>query len=74
MPNTSQIFEFSLYNEEVRSLFKMGERHARFDESWADQRYIQVRAENEELAAKEVRRRYPEAKGFVYTSVVRFME
>jgi len=67
-------FEFSLYNSEVRELVLSGESHKQLDDGWSEQRYIQVRAIDEATANTEARRRYPERKGFVYTSVTRFID
>ena len=68
------IFEFSLYNSDVRELIQIGEVHSEFDDDWAEQRYIQIRAMNEEDATQKLRRRYPEDKGFVISSVTKFTD
>ncbi|MBT4146477.1 MAG: hypothetical protein HOJ34_06730 [Kordiimonadaceae bacterium] len=72
MPLEQHIYEFSLYNSEVRDLIQAGERHNQLDDGWADQRYIQVRAQDEAKAKTEIERRYPERKGYVYSSVIKF--
>ena len=69
MPSIHRIFEFSLYNKDVRNLVHSGESHKQLSDGWADQRYIQIEAEDEEKAHQELFRRYPEHKGFVVTSV-----
>ena len=67
-------FEFSLYNSEVRNLVQSGEPHKQLDDGWAEQRYIQIKAENKEKAQEELFRRYPENKGFVVTSVIEIFD
>lgn len=63
-------FEFSLYNSEVRDLVNNGESHRNFDDSWAEQRYVQISAPDEKSARKELEKRFPRNKNFVYTSVL----
>lgn len=72
MPTDLHTFEFSLYNEQVRKLVQMGESHKQLDDGWADQRYVQIQAQNEAMAILKIRRRYPENKGYIYTSIVTF--
>ncbi len=74
MPFRSQIYEFSIYNNDVRELVNIGESHKQLDDGWAEQRYIMIRALNEDQARKEALRRFPEKNGFVYTSVIKFQE
>lgn len=64
------IFEFSLYNSEVRDLVENGESHSQFDDNWAEQHYIQIEAVDEQRARKELEKRFPQKKGFVCTSVL----
>lgn len=72
MSTEHHIYEFSLYNSEVRELVQVGETHKQLDDGWADQRYVQIRAKDEDRAKVELERRYPEKKGYVYTSVIKF--
>lgn len=74
MPLEQHIYEFSLYNSEVRSLIQTGESHKQLDDGWAEQRYVQIRAQDEDIAKIELSRRYPEKRGFVYTGVVKFID
>lgn len=67
---TYHTFEFSLYNSEVREHIALGEIHKQLDDSWAEQRYIQIRAVDEENAYKAIYRRFPKRAGFVITSVI----
>ena len=69
MPTELHTFEFSLYNDHVRKLIQSGESHRQLDDGWAEQRYVQIRAQNETRATQEMHRRYPEDKGYVYTSM-----
>lgn len=74
MSTEHHIFEFSVYNNDVRELVQMHESHSKLDDGWAEQRYIQIRAMNEEDATQQLRRRYPENKGFVISSVTKFID
>lgn len=74
MNHENNIFEISIYNQEVRDLVKTGESHRQLDDSWSENRYLQIEAENEEKATTGLRRRYPEAKGYVFTSVIKFAD
>lgn len=67
----SLIFEFSLYNSEVRDLVGNGESHNQFDDSWSEQHYIQIEAIDEQSARKELEKRFPQKRGFVCTSVLK---
>ncbi|MCC3861670.1 hypothetical protein [Pseudemcibacter aquimaris] len=68
------IYEFSLYNQDVRNLVEQGESHRHYDDEWAEQRYVQITATDEKKATVEINRRFPKSNGFVYTSVVKFMD
>lgn len=68
------IYEFSLYNKDVRNLVEEGLSHRHYDDDWSDTRYVQVKAANEERATTEIYRRYPKDRGFVYTGVVKFQD
>ncbi len=74
MTSIHRIFEFSLYNDVVRNLVQSGESHNQLGDGWAEQRYIQIKAEDEEKAHQELLRRYPEHIGFVVTSVVELFD
>ena len=74
MSSKHRTFEFSLYNSEVRNLIQLGETHKQLGDGWAEQRYIQISAENKEKAQQELYRRYPEHKGFVITSVTEIFD
>lgn len=74
MSREINIYEFSLYNSEVRALVQIGDSHSHYDDAWAEQRYIQVKAQNVEVAREQILRRYPRAKGFVYTDMIKFLD
>ncbi|MBT5188067.1 MAG: hypothetical protein HOH19_03930 [Kordiimonadaceae bacterium] len=67
-------YEFSVYNSEVRKLLEIGETHRQLDDGWAEQRYIQISGKNETIAKEKLSRRYPENKGYVYASVIKFID
>ncbi len=67
--NGQQIFEFSVYNREVRCLVKENQSHKFFDDHWADVHKHDVEAANEDEARERIARRFPEADGFVIAAV-----
>ncbi len=58
-------FEFAVYNSEVRHKVADGEHHRRFADDWADTRYIEIEADNEEQARALVEVMHPNVQGFV---------
>ena len=58
-------FEFSVYNAEVRQKVADGEHHNRFTDDWADMRYIEIEADNEEQARALIEVMHPSVQGFV---------
>lgn len=64
-------FEVTVYNAEVRKKVEDGEHHARWGDDWADFRYIDVRADNEDQARAQVESRYPPDQGFIIDSIVK---
>ncbi len=67
-------FEVTIYNKQVREKIKEGEHHAHFTDGWADFRYVEVRADNEDQARARIKERHPPEKGFVIDSVVKVEE
>ncbi len=63
-------FEIGIYNKTVRDLLKVGERHKNLADSWADQHYIEISAEDETDARARAERRYPAREGYVIESVM----
>ena len=64
-------FEVAVYNAEVRQKVAVGEHHRRFTDDWADMRYIEIEADNEEQARALVEVMHPSVQGFV---IDEFME
>ncbi len=58
-------FEVAVYNAEVRQKVANGEHHSRFTDDWADLRYIEIEADNEEQARSLVEVMHPSVQGFV---------
>lgn len=63
-------YEITLYNKEVRKLVEQGDSHPQYDDGWADQRFIQLQAENEERARRLIHARHPARKGFVIIDIL----
>lgn len=62
-------FEVAIYNMEVRQKVTEGEHHKRFNDDWADMHYVEVEAENEELARAKIEFRHPSVQGFVMNDI-----
>ncbi len=58
-------FEVAIYNAEVRQKVEDGQRHSRFTDDWADMHYIEIEADNEELARAKIEVLHPSVQGFV---------
>ncbi len=58
-------FEVAVYNAEVRQKVADGEHHRRVTDDWADMRYIEIEANNEEQARSKVEVMHPSVQGFV---------
>ena len=59
-------FEVAVYNAEVRQKVADGEHHRRFTDDWADMHYIEIEADNEELARAKIEVMHPSVQGFVF--------
>lgn len=64
-------FEVTIYNRDVRQKVQDGEHHERFTDDWADFRYVDIRAENEDQARARIEDRYPASQGFVIDSILK---
>lgn len=64
-------FEFAVYNSEVRHKVADGEHHRRFADDWADTRYIEIEADNEEQARSKIEVVYPSVQGFVLDNIMK---
>lgn len=62
-------YEIALYNKEVRDLVKRGERHERYEDTWADTHYIEVMAPGDDMARAKIEKQYPSHRGFVIEQV-----
>jgi len=62
-------YEATVFNKAVRQKVQDGEHHQHYTDDWADFRYIEIRAENEEQARARLEERYPANRGFVIDSL-----
>lgn len=67
-------FEVTIFNKQVRDKVEDGEHHPHFTDDWADFRYVEIRAENEDQARAQVKARHPPERGFVIDNVVKVEE
>lgn len=58
-------YEFAVYNAVVRQKVTDGEHHNRYADDWADMRYIEIEADNEEQARALFEVMHPSVQGFV---------
>ena len=64
-------FVAAVYNAEVHQKVANGERHKRFTDDWAYIHYIEIEADNEELARAKVEVKHPSVQGFVLDSIMK---
>jgi len=65
-----RIYEAQLYNKWVRLLLDTGEPNVTgFSDAWADARYVEVKAESIEQAARLLARDYPSEAGFIIRGI-----
>lgn len=70
LPNNGyKIYQVQLYNEQVRNLARLRQRHNYFDRSWANPQVRDVVARNEEEAWSLIAERFPPEDGFVVESI-----
>ena len=62
-------FEAAIYNAEVREKVAEGEHHRRFTDEWADMHYVEIEADNGELARALVEVKHPSVQGFVMSEI-----
>ncbi|NQV48354.1 MAG: hypothetical protein HQ504_11315 [Rhodospirillaceae bacterium] len=67
-------YEVALYNKEVREALADNDKHARYEDSWGDIHYIEIKAANEEMATEMAKREYPALRGFVIEEVTEIPE
>jgi hypothetical protein len=66
----AQTFEVIIYNQRVRDAVNIGEHHSQYDDDWADNRYVEVKATSPEAAKRKLGSRYPKHLGFVVVDVI----
>ena len=62
-------YEITVYNTQVRKMVEAGEHHPQWDDEWAEFRYIDVTADNEDKARAQIESRYPPGQGFIIDNV-----
>ena len=70
----TNIYEVVMYNTEVRKLVEFDESHPRWDDGWADSRYIELPALNVRSVIKKIRSKYPRNRGFKITAITQIPE
>lgn len=70
----TKIFEVVMYNIEVRKYVEFDEPHPRYDDGWADSRYIELPALNVRSVIKKIRSKYPKHRGFKITAITEIPE
>lgn len=70
----TNIYEVVMYNTEVREYVEFDESHPRYDDGWADSRYIELPALNIRSAIKKIRSKYPRNRGFKITAITEIPE
>lgn len=63
------VFEVAIYNQAVLDCVNEGEHHKHLSDDWSDTHYVEVEAGSEAEARRKITPKYPEAQGFVITSV-----
>ena len=63
------IFEVLLINQEVVDAVRSGNSHKDLDDGWADNRYVEIRADSLDDAWARMRRKYPANKGYVIKTI-----
>ena len=63
-------FEIAVHNEKVRQLVADDRHHDQFTDDWADMRYIEITALDEEQARVKFEETHPGAQGFVIDDIV----
>ena len=63
-------FEFAVFNAEVRQKVADGEHHNGLTDDWADMRYIEIEADNEEQARALIEVMHPSVQGFVIDEIL----
>lgn len=70
----TKIFEVVMYNTEVRKAVEFDESHPRYDDGWADPRYIELPAKDVRGAIRKIRSKYPRIRGFKLVAITEIPE
>lgn len=62
-------FEIAVYNAEVANSLNRGEHHKRYDDGWAETRYVEITAPSLNEARLRAQSKYPTSAGFIVQSV-----
>lgn len=65
----SRTFEVEIFNPLVAAATAKGEHYKKLDDGWAEIRYVEVTASDEEAARRRLLSRYREDEGFVIRAV-----
>ena len=66
-----QTFTISLYNKKVRDALERGDGETlTLDPQWADLRYVEIIAHNQDQAKRKINAKYPPRQGFVIREIV----
>lgn len=62
---TLKLFEARIFNRDIRAAMRAGRTNdTAFDDSWADTRFVEIKALNTDFARQIAERRYPDDQGF----------
>lgn len=60
-----KVFEARVFNRDVREALRLGRpNETAFDETWAETRFVEIKAMNADFARQIAERRYPAEQGF----------
>jgi len=65
----NKTFEVEIFNEHVAAAVAKGERYKKLDDGWAEMRYVEVTAADEDAARRRLLSRYSADDGFVIRAV-----
>ena len=77
MPDTSSKthkYEAVVFNQVVRDLLAEDKHHHYLYDTWAENRYVEIAAEDEEHPRAALERHYPQNIGFVVSEIIEMPE